>query len=59
MLARVLLPTGLLEHTVKFLAESRLQSKSKGIGLSDDLILAIRCDSVSAVENYWNGELSK
>ena len=33
--------------------------KTKVVAFADDLILAIRADSIRAVENYSNGELSK
>ena len=33
--------------------------KTKVVAFADDLILAIRTDSIRAVENYSNGELSK
>jgi hypothetical protein len=35
------------------------KARKKAVAFVDDLILAIRGDSVSAVENYSNGELSK
>jgi hypothetical protein len=35
------------------------KTRTKAVAFADDLILAIRGDSVSAVENYLNGELSK
>jgi hypothetical protein len=35
------------------------KARTKALAFADELILAIRCDSVSAVENYSNRELSK
>jgi hypothetical protein len=35
------------------------KARTKAVVFAGDLILATRCDSVSAVENYSNGELSK
>jgi hypothetical protein len=35
------------------------KARTKAVAFADDLILAIRGDSVSVAENYSNGELSK
>ena len=35
------------------------KARTKALAFADDLMLAVRGDSVSAVENYSNGELSK
>jgi len=35
------------------------KARTKAVAFADDLMLAVRGDSVRAVENYSNGELSK
>jgi hypothetical protein len=35
------------------------KDKTKVVAFADDLILAIRADSIRAVKNYSNGDLSK
>jgi len=41
------------------LLKLEFKARTKAAAFADNLILAVRGDSVSAVENYSNGELSK
>ena len=59
MPARVLLRAGFLEHKYNSLLNLAFKARTKAMAFADELILAIRGDSVSAVENYSNGELRK
>jgi hypothetical protein len=41
------------------LLKLEFKARTKAVAFADDLMLAVRGDSVSAVENYSNGEMSK
>jgi hypothetical protein len=59
MPAMVLLRPGLLENKYNSLLNLAFKARTNAVAFANDLILAIRGDSVSAFENYSNGELSK
>jgi hypothetical protein len=42
-----------------FLLDLKFKATTKAVAFADDLILAIRRESVRVAENYSNGELSK
>jgi ATP-dependent Clp protease adapter protein ClpS len=57
--ARILLRPGILERPVQFLAEPQIYETNKICSFRRWLILAIRGETVSEVENFSNLELSK
>jgi len=59
MPASVLLRAGFLEYKFNSLSNLKFKGRTKAVAFADDLMLAVRGDSASAVENYSNGELSK
>jgi hypothetical protein len=52
---RVLLRAGLLEYTVQFLLKLEFKTATKAVAFADDLMLALRGDSLSAVELLERG----
>ena len=56
---RILLRPGFLEHQYNTLLNLKFTRRKKGVTFADDLILAIRGQTVSEVENFSKLELSK
>jgi len=52
---RVLLRAELLEYTVQFLLKLEFKTATKAVAFADDLMLAVRGDSLSAVELLERG----
>jgi hypothetical protein len=59
MPARALLRPGFWNIQYISLLNLALKARTKALAFADDLILAVRGDSVSAVENYSDRELRK
>ena len=59
MPARIVLRSGVLEHSVQFLLNLKFTRRKKAVAFADDLILVIRGETVSEAENFSNLEMSK
>jgi hypothetical protein len=51
--------SGILEHPVQFFAEHQIYETNKSLAFANDLILAIRGETISEAENFSNLEMSK
>ena len=59
VLARILLRARIVVYSIQFPTENSIYEILKAVSFADDLILAIRIETIRAVENISNIEMSK
>ena len=51
--------TSLLEHRVQHIIKLRIREKTKMVAFADDVILAVKAETIREVENLANIEMGK